>query len=289
MRVLVTGSNGFVGRNLVERLEDNGNEVIGIDISEPRYEWEGWDYERVDLSRYKQTMELADDIEDVDCVIHLAGNTMPRVSENDWDAEIDVNVKGTIHALELAGELRASKFIFASSDAVYGKNEGVCSEETEYKPLSIYGISKMTCEHEVRLYCEREEIDYVNMRFGNIVGPWDYQNVVTHILEDEVFEMHGYGELVRDFTDVRDVLDFIEEVLEVERVSDVYNVSRGEGISVEDLYEEFDIDSEVRKVEKPEGERDEVILDNSKAKSDFNWRPRKDLEDMVRNILEWRR
>ena len=141
MTILVTGCSGFIGEALCRRLIREGKEVLGIDIREPPRDLD-IEFIRMDISdSCIQHLNFK-----IDTIFHLAA-LVPIARRSAYEY-IRVNMIGTGYLLSL----RPRKFIFISSSAVYGCPNGIITENTNFKPIEIYGKSKILAEQECNLF-----------------------------------------------------------------------------------------------------------------------------------------
>lgn len=108
-----------------------------------------------------------------DAIVHLAAQTMVPASMEDPKKDMEDNIEGTVNILEAARKYGVKRIIFSSSAAVYGDIAPECLpvRETEpLRPVSFYGLSKMTCENYIRLYQKAYGLSYVIFRFANVYG-----------------------------------------------------------------------------------------------------------------------
>ena len=174
MKVLVTGGAGFIGSHVVDRLIQEGHEVVVVDnLSTGK---------RKNVSRaanfYKADTQSSrlDRIfkkERPTVIFHLAAQMNVRKSTEDPGFDAQVNILGTINLLESAVRYGTRKVIFASSGgAVYGEQQIFPAPESHpTHPLSPYGISKLTGEHYLAYYEHVAGLGYVSLRYGNVYGP----------------------------------------------------------------------------------------------------------------------
>jgi len=205
---LVTGGAGFIGSHLVDYLCDNSQLVAVLDnLSNGKIEnvnskarfWRG-DIKDLEACRFM--------CYGMDFVLHLAAiGSVKRSVDNPIESHAN-NVLGTLNMLIASREFDVKRFIFASSGSVYGANNN-------FKPASPYGVTKLTCEHYLRLFYELYGLETVSLRYSNVFGPrqnphLEYAAVVPKftraLLTGEPVEIYGDGEQTRDFVYVEDVV-----------------------------------------------------------------------------------
>ena len=232
MKILVTGSAGFIGFHLVKKLLLNGHDVVGIDSLNSYYDiklknlrldhlmnlvetedlTDKYDFKKIDISNY-------DELEDIfslkfDYVFHLAAQAGVRYSIEQPLSYIDSNLKGFVNLLELIRRNQIKHFLFASSSSVYGLNEGIPfneSQKTDF-PVSLYAATKKSNEVLAFSYSHLYQIPTSCLRFFTVYGPYGrpdmaYFSFTKDILEGNTIKVFNNGKMMRDFTHVNDVVD----------------------------------------------------------------------------------
>jgi UDP-glucuronate 4-epimerase len=224
MRFLVTGTAGFIGFHVAERLIRAGHEVIGIDGMTPYYD--------VSLKRRRHAALLqaanftAHEImlEDIaalasvyaasrpDVVIHLAAQAGVRYSLENPRAYIDANLVGTFNMLELVRQHSPAHFLLASTSSVYGANRRMPFEENDRTdhPLTLYAATKKGSEAMAHCYAHLWKVPTTVFRFFTVYGPWGRPDMALFkftkaILENQPIDVYNYGQMQRDFTYIDDI------------------------------------------------------------------------------------
>lgn len=252
MRYLVTGGAGFIGSHLVERLLAQGHEVHIID-----------DLSSGKLSNIESAMaagaqffqrNINDDLQDFlanqnyDGIVHLAACPKPQFSIEHPDVTHTINVDGTVNILECARKFGVSRFVFASSAAVYGDATALPLREGEASiPLSPYALHKLIGEEYLAAYYRIYGMKTVALRFFNVYGPRQdptggYASAIPRFIvamrQGEKIVINGDGEQTRDFIYVDDVVEALLAAATTdasECFGEVFNVGSGEGTSVNSL------------------------------------------------------
>jgi UDP-glucuronate 4-epimerase len=233
-RYLVTGAAGFIGSHLAEALVAEGHSVVGLDAFtdyyDPRLKEEnaaGLAVARADLARD----EL--DFEGFDGVFHLAGQPGVRSFGDVFPLYVERNVVASQRVFEAAARAGA-RVVFTSSSSIYGEAERYPTpEETPPRPLSPYGITKLSCEHLAHAYARSFGLDAVVLRYFNAYGPRQrpdmaFAGVVSALAEGRPFTLFGDGEQSRSFTYVGDVVRATASAMEGAPAGALYNVGGGE-------------------------------------------------------------
>jgi UDP-glucuronate 4-epimerase len=298
MRYVVTGAAGFVGSHLAEALAEAGHDVVGIDCFTDYYDPElkeenarGLDVLRLDLAEDP----LDDAFAAADGVFHLAGQPGVRSFGDVFETYLRRNVLATQRVLEAAAAA-GPRVVFSSSSSVYGEAERYPTrEETELRPISPYGITKLACEHLVRAYTRSFGLDAVVLRYFNAYGPRQrpdmaFARVVNALAEGGTFELYGDGEQSRSFTYVGDVVD--ATVLAMERAAPgVLNVGGGveatlnEALALLERIAGRELD--VRRTEAVPGDQRRTKADTTRIREQLGWEPRVGLEEGLRSQWAW--
>lgn len=250
---LVTGAAGFIGSHLVESLIDRGYQVHGLDncsTGKKKNLTEVKDCQKfsfVDGNIQDQEV-VADAMESVDAVFHLAAYTSVPGSFKRATTVSEINCMGTATVLEEAVDADVESVVLASSAAVYGSNAPVpVSESFQPTPESPYASSKLYGEQLSQQFAAEFGIDAVALRFFNVYGKrqdptGEYAAVIPKFIERLVDRkrpvIFGDGKQTRDFVFVEDVVSAIVSAVESGE-SGVFNIASGERVSVNELLREL--------------------------------------------------
>jgi UDP-glucuronate 4-epimerase len=239
MRFLVYGSAGFIGFHLIRRLLEAGHTVVGVDGMTTYYDVTLKEARHALLSRtnafqkhiamledYATQIRIAEDAQP-DVIIHLAAQAGVRYSLENPRAYIDSNLVGTFNVLEIARSLKPKHFLLASTSSVYGANKLMPFREIERTdhPLTLYAATKKATEDMAHSYSHLWAIPTTVFRFFTVYGPWGRPDMalfkfVKATLAGEAIDVYGYGQMLRDFTYVGDLVDSIVNLVECVPVLD---------------------------------------------------------------------
>lgn len=249
MRILVTGSEGFIGKHLVRKYRELGHAVIGFDPKDWRLTEA---ISVIDCQRQRSLIEKAIELFRPELVNHQGADSSVTKSIEDPGWNCENNLLQTIVLLEACRKFEVKKVIFASSGgAVYGEQELwqtdpledllACRENFPKKPISPYGINKLAAEHYLRFYKEVHGLKYVALRYANVYGPGCHgavANFAKLIAEDKPIEINGSGEQTRDYVYIDDVVEANVEALNPE-IEGAFNIGTGKETSINELAAEI--------------------------------------------------
>jgi dTDP-glucose 4,6-dehydratase len=297
VKVLVTGSEGTLGRPLVNELLQNGHEVSGVDLDHSGT----LTTTRADVREYRQ-LERVFDREEPELVFHLAAE-FGRINGNEWfEQNWSTNMVGTRNVIDLCMG-RDLKLVFASSSEVYGElEEDPLVEDHDQLPLrpaNDYAISKWANELQI-LNSERDGLRCVRCRFFNAYGPGEtyhpYRSVVAlfcaHALLGRPWTVYeGYS---RVFMYVDDFIPTLARVADRFKAGEVYNIGGRDFRSVRELSDlvlEYTDAEESLVTYMPEDLHNVKSKrpDISRAATDLDHDPTITLEEGVPRYLEWLR
>ena len=293
MKCLVTGGAGFIGNNLVNRLINDGHEVIIIDnLSTGKKENINSEakFYHVDISLLRRKTDFSM-FEGVDVVFHLAALARVQPSIENPISFHETNVNGTLNLLNACIIHGVKRFVYSSSSSVYGDVEQLpTSENHKLNPMSPYALQKLIGEQYCKLYSELYNLETVSLRYFNVYGDGmslegAYKLVIPIFTEQklngEPMTIRGDGEQRRDFTYVGDVVDANIKCMNypLELNGDIFNIGNGNNRSVNDIAnmiggERVHID--------PVIEPRETLADNKNAELRLNWKPTIEIEDWMK-------
>ncbi len=235
-KVLVTGSAGFIGCFLAKKLLELGCNITGIDNLNNYYDV-GLKHARLKLlESYKQFRSIEADISDKDrlveifeeykpdIVVNLAAQAGVRYSFDNPDAYIRSNIIGFFNILEACRRFKVAHLVYASSSSVYGNNQKVPFEESDFvdNPVSLYAASKKSNELMAYTYSHLFDIPATGLRFFTVYGPMGrpdmaYYSFTNSYFKGEPIRIFNNGDfendLYRDFTYIDDIVEGIIRVM----------------------------------------------------------------------------
>lgn len=248
MKILVTGTAGFIGSHLAQRLLARGDEVVGLDsindYYDPRVKYGRLERAGVSeadipfntmlqsatLPRYRFVrMQLEDSAaiqtlfktERFDAVCNLAAQAGVRYSLENPRAYVDANIVGFLNILEACRHHRVSNLCYASSSSVYGLNESLpfSTHDNVDHPISLYAASKKSNELMAHTYSHLFGIRTTGLRFFTVYGPWGRPDMALFLftkaaLAGEAIKVFNNGDMLRDFTYIDDIVEGLVRVID---------------------------------------------------------------------------
>ena len=297
MKYVVTGAAGFIGSQLAEKLLEDGHEVVAIDCFTDYYDpalkeenAAGLDVVRLDLAQEDL------DLDGVDGVYHLAGQPGVRSFGDVFEEYVRRNLLASRRVFETAAS-QGVRVVFASSSSIYGDAEQYPTpEETEPRPISPYGITKLGCEQLAHAYAQGFGLDAVVLRYFTFYGPRQRPDmalarIVDALARGSSFELYGDGLQSRSFTYVADGVEATMAAMERAPAGSVYNVGGGEEATMREAIATLERVSgrTLDLVESPAATGDvrRTSADATRIGRDLGWRATTPLEDGLQAQWEW--
>ncbi|WP_411348476.1 NAD-dependent epimerase/dehydratase family protein [Paenibacillus sp. WLX2291] len=299
MHVLITGGYGFIGSFVAERFHKEGHQVYIIDnLASGRKENVTVPHKFYNLGVEDERCDEIFHSIKPDIVVHLAAQVDVAVSMREPRQDAQTNILGLVNMLEMSSKYNVSKFIFASSAAVYGMNEQVpLTELMNTEPLSPYGINKLLGE----VYCSKwndiYQLPTLCFRFSNVYGPRQgtigeggvVSIYMQQLMNQRDLNVFGDGEQTRDFIYVEDVVDGIYRGAIGEHTG-IYNLSTNTETSLNELIgilEQLEQVQDVHYLDARSGDIYRSSLDNTQIKKDLDWLPLYSIREGMEKTHAW--
>jgi len=311
MKVFVTGSAGFIGSSLVDRLLEEGHSVVGIDNFNDYY---NPNLKRDNIKQAEQnnaftnieadicdkdTLEAIFSANSFDAIIHLAARAGVRPSLDQCELYTNVNVLGTLNILDCAKKYNVNKILSASSSSVYGNNEKVPFSETDNvdHPISPYAATKKSGELLCYNYHHLYGLNIACLRFFTVYGPRQRPEMAihkfTHMIDtNQAIPVFNNGECLRDYTYIDDIINGIMSILHHDNIGyDIINLGNSDTTSTLELIQLIE-DALGKKAHldlmpAQPGDVDKTFADISHAKEKYNYSPNYPVKKGIASFIEW--
>lgn len=302
LKILITGGAGFIGSHVADLLIENGFDVCIIDdlsSGKPENVNPKAVFYKCDIRDSKLSEIFVKEKPQV--VIHNAAQLSVRNSVDDPANDASMNIMGGLNVLEACRKIKVGKIIFASSGGVvYGEQQYFPADENHpTKPISPYGVAKLSFEKYLFYYNYIFGIKYTSLRYSNVYGPrqdpYGEAGVVAifsnKLLNDEQPVINGDGKRTRDYVYVKDVAAANLAAIRSDFIGEI-NIGTGIETNVNDV---FDIlkkaagKKDLKEVHGPAktGEQERSVLSCKKAKAILGWEPKMELKTGLAQTYNW--
>jgi len=291
LKVLIIGSEGFVGYNLIDGLSDKfqvlTSDIIKKDVCD--------NYTQCDITNYDQVINT---VKNVDVVINLATHSLLSSLESETE-NAQVNIIGLLNILQACRKNNIKKIIFTSASSLIGEPQSFkVSENHTTTPKTAYGITKLASEHYLRLFQELYGINFIVFRFFNIYGSYQKNGLVPSLYQkitsNQPVTIFGDGKQLRDFVYITDVLPFFEKAISNDSVNNsIYNIGTGIGTTISEVItlmsDTLGIEPKVERKPIRKGEIGNFIADTTKLEKSFGQVPNTTVKSGLEKTIEWLR
>tara|TARA_B100000674_G_scaffold292324_1_gene242397 strand:+ start:91 stop:1092 length:1002 start_codon:yes stop_codon:yes gene_type:complete len=327
MKILVTGSAGFIGYHLTQFLLKKNYTVFGLDNINSYYDAnlkksrlsniknKNFIFNKIDLQD-KQSIEDLFKKNKFDVVINLAAQAGVRYSISHPEKYIESNVTGFINLLEACRTYSIENFIYASSSSVYGMNSVIpFSEDDEVNhPISLYAATKKSNELMAHTYSHLFNIPSTGLRFFTVYGPWGrpdmaYFSFTKAILENKPIKVFNNGNMMRDFTYIDDIIEGISRVIEDPSLPNkawnrespmastssapyrILNLGNSKPIYLSRFIESIEKATNKKAIIEylpmQPGDVEKTYANMEKMENQYKFKPKTQIEDGIREFVDW--
>ena len=326
MKILITGSAGFIGNNLCQRLLNRGDEVVGIDNLNPYYEVKlkkdrlkqildikSYNHVDADICDKKKVYDLFENY-NFDVVVNLAAQAGVRHSISHPEDYLDSNIIGFQNILDAAKDFKPQHLVFASSSSVYGANTKLpfSTKDNIDHPLNLYAASKKANELVSHAYSHIYNIPMTGLRFFTVYGPWGRPDMAlfkfaNKISNNEKIQVYNNGNHSRDFTYVDDIVNGVVKVIDnpptkikLEKLSPssshvapwkIYNIGNNSPVDlmyfIELIEKNLQKKAEIELLPLQVGDVPHTFADIDDLKDDLDFSPSVSIEEGIANFCEW--
>ena len=327
MKVLITGTAGFIGMHLAMRLASNGHEVVGLDninsyydanLKYARLSKQGIKKEEILYNKLLQGIEnirfIEIDLQDAgnlnalfakqqfEMVINLAAQAGVRYSITNPKDYIDSNILGFYNVLEATRNFSVKNLVFASSSSVYGNSHKTpfCEEDDTDHPISFYAATKKSNELMAHTYSHLYDINITGLRFFTVYGPWGRPDMAMfmftrNILENKPIKVFNEGNLLRDFTYIDDTITGVASIVNnytsADKSFEIFNIGNSKPVKLLDFIHSIENvlgkKAQLEMMPMQEGDVQVTCASTKKLFEKYNYRPTTNIDEGVEKFVKW--
>jgi UDP-glucuronate 4-epimerase len=327
MKILITGTAGFIGMHLAIELASLGHQVVGLDNINSYYDTnlkygrlQNQGIQRADIL-YNKLIQGNSGIQFIELDLQDAGNLQALFSKNQFDAVvnlaaqagvrysianpkdyIDSNIVGFFNLLEACRNFPVKHLVYASSSSVYGNSIKVPFNETDPtdEPISFYAATKKTNEVMAHTYAHLYGIKTTGLRFFTVYGPWGRPDMAMFlftkaILKEEPLKVFNEGNLYRDFTYISDIINGIVAVLNntasSTSVSQILNIGNGEPVNLLDFIKEIELQLNKKAIRQnlpiQDGDVITTFANTENLRIMYDYTPKVAIKEGISKFINW--
>ncbi|TSA18706.1 NAD-dependent epimerase/dehydratase family protein [bacterium] len=327
MKILITGTAGFIGSQTVGRFMEAGCDVIGMDNINDYYstrlkydrlkasginesdihynrftssaKWPNYRFMKVDLEDSVSILQLFEE-EQFDLVIHLAAQAGVRHSLVNPRSYVQSNMVGFFNVLEACRFSHVKKLLYASSSSIYGMTEKrlLSISDCVDKPVSLYAATKKSNELMAHVYSHLYGIATVGLRFFTVYGPWGRPDMAPFLFTDAILKevpikVFNHGDMQRDFTYIDDIVEgiFLVSKANLDECYSIFNIGNNAPVSLLDFIAclESELGKKARK-EMLDMQPEDVVstwADTREFVSATGYKPQTNINQGVKSFVKW--
>ena len=314
MSILITGSAGFIGYHLTEKLLKKNINVIGIDNINNYYDTKlkknrinelkknkKFKFYKIDLCEYKKLDNVIKKNK-IKFIIHLAAQVGVRYSIKNPKIYFKSNLEGFFNILEVSRHNKIKHLVFASTSSVYGDTKKFPLNENNRTdhPLSFYAATKKSNEIMAHSYSYIYKLPCTGVRFFTVYGPFGRPDMALfkftkNIINNQSIELFNNGNHLRDFTYVDDIVDGIFSLIKRHSKKnipyEIFNIGNGNPKKLKDylkfIEKKLNSKAKVKKLPLQIGDIFKTHSDIKKLKKYTNYKPKTNIEVGISKFIEW--
>ncbi len=309
-KIVVLGANSFSGQDFVDLcLDDDQIQLLGVSRSAERSELflryrtrsnlSAYRYVQLDMNRQMPELLSLLDAERPQAIVNFAAQSEVAPS---WEHPEHWFQTNTVSLARLVNHLRKQdyleRYLHVSSPEVYGNCQGVVTETAPVNPSTPYAASKAAADHLLAAYQKQFNFPLVTVRATNVYGARQQlfkiiPRAIIYAKLGRKLPLHGGGAAVKSYISIRDVSRGEFEILQHGKPGEIYHLSPSAGIAVRDVVNTIaerlgkSLHDIATVVEERPGQDAAYVIDSSKARTEFGWRPRIDFNTGVDETVRW--
>ena len=310
MKLLLTGTAGFIGFHLAKELLENNYEVLGIDNLNDYYDtnlkkdqlkilksYESFNFEKIDISNKDKISDAFKKFQPKK-VVNLAAQPGVRYSLKNPYAYMDSNLVGFLNILELCRHNRVEGLIYASSSSVYGdsKVKPFSTNDSADKPISLYGATKRANELIAHSYSHLYKLNTTGLRFFTVYGPWYRPDMAMYIFakkisNNEPIDVYNNGKMKRDFTFIDDIVKGTISAIEKNFSCEIFNLGNNKTENLMDVIKHIEnslgIKAKINFKSIQPGDVLETFANIEKSQNQLNYFPKININEGIQYFIDW--
>ena len=310
MKILVTGSAGFIGFHLSKSLIEDGYDIIGIDNLNDYYnvelkidrtkileKYKNFTFKKIDISNYRDLEDLFEYFHP-DRVVNLAAQPGVRYSISNPFSYLDSNIHGFLNIIELCRHKKTKGLIYASSSSVYGGADKppFNTNQPTNTPLALYGVSKKTNELIAHSYSNLFGLNTTGLRYFTVYGSWYRPDMAMYIfikkiLEDQPIDVYNNGKMKRDFTYIDDIISGTRAAIDKNYKYEIFNLGNSKSEKLMDMIEIIEMELGKKAVINYKniqpGDNVETFADIKYSSEKLNFYPKTNIKSGIKHLVKW--
>ncbi len=310
MKVLLTGSAGFIGLHLARKLLKNGYEVFGVDNLNDYYDtnlkkdrlnilqsYEMFNFKKADIADRDQISEVFKKFQP-EKVVNLAAQAGVRYSIINPYAYMNSNLVGFLNILELCRHNNTEGLIYASSSSVYGDSnqKPFNVDDRADQPISLYGATKRSNELIAHSYSKLYKIRTTGLRFFTVYGSWYRPDMAMHIfakkiLNNEPINVFNNGKMKRDFTFIDDIIEGTVAAIEKNYPCEIFNLGNNNSENLMDVISLIEnslgLKAKINFKPMQQGDVLETYANIEYSRQKLGFQPKTNIDIGVKHFTDW--
>ena len=310
LKVLVTGSSGFIGMSLCLELLEQGYKVLGIDNMNDYYDvilkksrleklllHKNYTFKKININNYELLNEAFEQFKP-EKVVNLAAQAGVRYSIDNPHTYISNNIAGFMNILECVRHHKVKGIIYASSSSVYGGNVKLPFSELDRvdKQISIYGVTKRANEMMAQSYSHLYNINTTGLRFFTVYGPWGRPDMALgifakKIIQNEELHVFNNGKMNRDFTYISDIISGLVSAIEKNYFCEIFNLGNNRSESVMDMIKNLETGlgkkARIKFLDIQLGDVKETLADTEYSTKKLGYLPSININEGILKFISW--
>jgi UDP-glucose 4-epimerase len=247
--ILILGGNSFIGKNLIKAFDNKSFNLHIVQRHNNNTISEANNYYFFSYFKVENIIKVIED-NNINCVIDLISTIIPSSNLEQYDYEIRNNYTTKLSLLKYFADFNIKYVYISSGGTIYGQNNEILqNEESILAPINYYGLSKLIFEETIKIYNINHNLQYLIIRPSNPYGSYQDKNklqgfvsvAINNILHNNIIEIWGNGNIVRDYIYISDLINAIINLLEINVSNQIFNIGSGKGTTLLQVIKEIEV------------------------------------------------